>query len=335
MLRLIGKWLIGFSVSLAALGYASSAVPLEQAAALLVKASPLSVLAALGLVLIMTALRAWRWQLVVGWFGIAVSFRRSFDLVQLGNFVSQCVPGIIGGDIVRAWAAPRMACPIKEASYAIIADRAFGFVALVIVGTVAGIIFLEDIWPDIEWQLSGGALMSGVVGTLLFLVVSGALILSSRSAQDKARRLQVGLQYALQFVWRRKRHVSLLLAISILSHVIFCVMAFVLAYGLGVRGITLFALIAVLPPVMLLTMLPISLAGWGIREGAMMFALSYIGVPRGEAFAVSILIGIVTFAGALHGAFVLVHLFGQSSRTEASLQPSDPEGGLDTNKKMG
>ena len=112
-------------------------------------------------------------------------------------------------------------------------------------------------------------------------------------------------------------------------------MAFVLAYGLGVRGITLFALIAVLPPVMLLTMLPISLAGWGIREGAMMFALSYIGVPRGEAFAVSILIGIVTFAGALHGAFVLVHLFGQSSRTEASLQPSDPEGGLDTNKKMG
>lgn len=328
MLRLIGKWLIGFIVSFAALGYVSSAVPLERVTVLLVKASPSSILAALGLILLVAALRAWRWQLIVGWFGIVVTFRRSFDLVQLGNFITQCVPGTIGGDIVRAWAAPRMACPLKEATYAIVVDRIFGLVALVIVGAGAGFFFLESFRSDTSWRLPEGALILGVVCAVFFMI-SGILILFSRRVRNKVRWLKAALCYAFRVVWLRKWNVGLLLAISVLSHIVFCIMTFVLAYGLGTRNIAFFTLIAVLPPIMLITMMPISLAGWGVREGAMMFALDFIGIPRNEALAISILIGIMTFVGSLYGAFVLSYLFALSPAV--SKQSGDSKVGLDGN----
>ena len=57
----------------------------------------------------------------------------------------------------------------------------------------------------------------------------------------------------------------------------------------------------ILPVVMLLTSLPISFAGWGLREGAMIIALGVYGVPQETALALSLVYGVLHLVSALPG----------------------------------
>ena len=56
------------------------------------------------------------------------------------------------------------------------------------------------------------------------------------------------------------------------------------------------------PPIMLITMMPISIAGWGVREATMMVAFGYAGLAQTDGTVVSILFGAVYFIlGAIGG----------------------------------
>jgi len=56
-----------------------------------------------------------------------------------------------------------------------------------------------------------------------------------------------------------------------------------------------------MPPVMLVTTLPISIAGWGVREGAMVAAFAMVGVQADDALALSFLFGVTSIIFALPG----------------------------------
>src|SRR5439155_16336779 len=57
-----------------------------------------------------------------------------------------------------------------------------------------------------------------------------------------------------------------------------------------------------IPPIMLITMMPISIAGWGVREATMMVAFGYAGLAQMDGTVVSILFGAVSFVvGAIGG----------------------------------
>ena len=75
---------------------------------------------------------------------------------------------------------------------------------------------------------------------------------------------------------------------------------FVLARGLGLE-IPLIDLIALLPPVLLVSALPISVNGWGVREAAVVGMLGFVGVPVDAALTLSVVQGLVTAASRLPG----------------------------------
>lgn len=50
-----------------------------------------------------------------------------------------------------------------------------------------------------------------------------------------------------------------------------------------------------IPPIMLITMMPISIAGWGVREATLMVAFGYAGLAQADGTVVSILFGAVSF----------------------------------------
>ncbi len=57
-----------------------------------------------------------------------------------------------------------------------------------------------------------------------------------------------------------------------------------------------------IPPIMLITMLPISIAGWGVREATMMVAFGYAGLAQTDGTVVSLLFGASSFVvGAIGG----------------------------------
>ena len=61
-----------------------------------------------------------------------------------------------------------------------------------------------------------------------------------------------------------------------------------------------------IPPIMLITMMPISIAGWGVREATMMVAFGYAGLAQTDGTVVSILFGAVYFIVGAAGGLVWI-----------------------------
>jgi uncharacterized membrane protein YbhN (UPF0104 family) len=62
--------------------------------------------------------------------------------------------------------------------------------------------------------------------------------------------------------------------------------------------------------------LPISIAGWGVRETAMVSAFSFVGIPDASTLVLSILFGIVTMLTALPGGLVFLTAGGRKMEQE-------------------
>jgi uncharacterized membrane protein YbhN (UPF0104 family) len=89
---------------------------------------------------------------------------------------------------------------------------------------------------------------------------------------------------------------------GVLIHLASITLVFVLGRAVGVPLGFLDCLLLV-PPALLLTALPVSLAGWGVREGALAGGFALIGVPPSEIVAVSILYGLTgPLLGLIYGA---------------------------------
>jgi hypothetical protein len=59
-----------------------------------------------------------------------------------------------------------------------------------------------------------------------------------------------------------------------------------------------------IPPVMLITTLPVSIAGWGVRETALVLAFGYAGLSQADGLIVSLLLGALMVAIGIAGGIV-------------------------------
>ena len=73
----------------------------------------------------------------------------------------------------------------------------------------------------------------------------------------------------------------------------------------------LLTFLIIVPPVILLTLIPLSLAGWGIREGAMIGFFTLLGADKVTVLAMSIVYGLVLIIASLPG--LIVYLKGRYS----------------------
>ena len=91
----------------------------------------------------------------------------------------------------------------------------------------------------------------------------------------------------------------------------------------SVSATTSFALLVFLvPPVILIATVPISIAGWGVREGSMIVAFGYAGLPQSDGLVVSVLIGLTFFAIGAIGGIVWIVSNGRRSATAVAASPS-------------
>ena len=73
------------------------------------------------------------------------------------------------------------------------------------------------------------------------------------------------------------------------------------ALQLSLRPLEIFLL---LPLVLLMSLLPVSIAGWGVRETAMVGALSFVAVAETDALLLSVLFGLIVMVIGLPGGFL-------------------------------
>ncbi|MGB1547707.1 MAG: lysylphosphatidylglycerol synthase transmembrane domain-containing protein [Alphaproteobacteria bacterium] len=242
-----------------------------------------------------------RWSAILAGIGIDLRLREVFRMVLIGLFFNQALPSTIGGDAVRAWQIHRTAnASVGLALRSVILDRLAG---------LAGLLLLVALVLPFLFQITESPLAHGAILGLTAAAAAGLGVVLAFDrlplgflrgrVHEALLRLASDARKAL-FASRRA---PLVLGLSILIHLLSALAVFGLARGLGI-ALGVVECLVLVPPVILLMLLPISLAGWGVREGAMIAALGFVNVPAGEALLLSIAFGLAVLLTNLPGGGV-------------------------------
>ena len=250
---------------------------------------------------------ALRWQRIVHHcntpdeppFAIGDAFRYNF----VAAFFNQTLPSTVGGDAVRTWLLARDNGGWRSATYSVLIDRMVGVLVLAIL-----VIFC------LPWSF---ALISDIAGRIALLIVGfgsvGACFIFLALGFVRWRWLDrwwltrqlAAAALTAGGLFSAASSGPLTIAYSLLIHVLSATAAWCLAKAVAAPLDWSQALLLVLP-VLLIATIPLSIAGWGTRETAMVLAFGYAGLPESDGLIVSVLLGIAMFAAGLVGGVVWI-----------------------------
>lgn len=245
-----------------------------------------------------TAIAAYRWQLIMRNLGFGQMFLFYWDSYFKGMFFNQGLPTSIGGDAIRVLDVARRGFRKRDALVGVAIDRITGMGALLLLALVA-ILVDPDLLPlrvyrAIQWL--------SAVGVLGFC---GLYVLGQWPWLDRAPRLAVVKTVSDRLRLAVSRQRSLLLLSSLLVPLFAMLAFFATGQALGLRY-DLLTYMAVVPPALVLTVIPISIAGWGVREGALIGLFSLIGADRTVVLMMSVVYGILLILVSLPGLVVFL-----------------------------
>jgi uncharacterized membrane protein YbhN (UPF0104 family) len=244
-----------------------------------------------------------RWREISAECGAPLETRQAMRFNVIGTFFNQTLPSSIGGDAVRLWLVARNGAGWRAATYSIFVDRAIGLIALAII-IVASLPWSYNLITDPHGR---SALLlvdlAALAGGLGFLVL-GVLPWPWLKRWWATHHIHACAVIANRVIFSRDRGPKVAV-LSVLVHVLAVVIAWCVVQSIA-APVLFGQIFQLVPPVMLITMLPISIAGWGVREATMGLAFGYAGLMANEGVNVSLLFGAVSFIVGIFGGLVWI-----------------------------
>ena len=213
-----------------------------------------------------------------------------------------CLPlGTVGGDVARVLLARKFALSVKQLVLSVLVDRVITVGALIILAVVA----LPSIAHPLAvtaWFGSAVILVSGVAG---FLLLQPIVRMLGRWRDQRFIYLVLRTAEELRYLIHRGGLIGLVWAL--LSASCSALAAYCIARSLSIQ-IGLIEMIAISSIVTLVVALPISLAGWGVREVSFVALLGLLGVDRETALLLSVEFGIIVTLMSLPGGVIWLTL---------------------------
>jgi glycosyltransferase 2 family protein len=290
--------------------------------------SPYAIFAAAIAVLAVALAAAARLVLVVAGFGRRFGLSDSFRVTLESMFFSQTFISFLGGDALRIWRIRRLGLPLAKASSAVILDR--------LIGTLVNHAF---VLASLPWFLSSNAgdpvkailvvlAAAGVAGFALLVWLGYARgrigILALLPARIRASAVAAFIIEAATLgrdLLSARRRLAWICALSALMTVTNMLTFALILSGMGVALPLALGCALLVPAIMEIAMLPISLAGWGLREGAAVVAFGALGLPADQALGASIAFGLTLAAVSMLGG--ILWLVDRREMTKISLDVSE------------
>ncbi len=290
---------IKIAVSIALLVLALRKVDFSDVAARIDLATLWWLILAVVAVVLQVFFGAMRWRGIAHVCGASLTIGHAFRLNMIAAFFNQALPSSVGGDAMRVWFVGRSGAGWRAAGYSVLIDRAIGLavLALLIAASLPwSLRLIADPQGRAALLLTDAAAIAGGIGFLVlgFLrwrwLARWQIVQHAQACSEIAGRLIVS-----------RIHGPSLVVLSLLVNVLNAVIAWAVIRSIG-ADVSFAQLFLLIPPVMLVTTMPISIAGWGVREATMALAFGYAALRPEDGVAASLLFGIVNFvAGALGG----------------------------------
>jgi uncharacterized protein (TIRG00374 family) len=297
-------------------------IGLQETLEKLFQVHPAYLLAALVAALLGVVVRAYRWKVLLSALEVEVPLGQLTALYFIGFLFTNVLPTGFGGDPIRMYELSRYTHRTAESAGTVLADRFFGLIVLQAMAVVA----LAFSYQLVElWMIAFTVLL--FVGSL----VAVWLLLNRRLWQSLGEHLKplasLGqkqgsvLSPALSKVegkveglkqFYESLHgynvaaVGKTLGVSLVFNILLITMNYLLGLSLGDR-VSIWYYFLFVPITSIVTILPVSFAGLGVREGAYVLLFTQAGMPREAALSLSLLVYVVSiFAPGLIGGIIYI-----------------------------
>ncbi|MBM4118156.1 flippase-like domain-containing protein [bacterium] len=302
--------LLKLALTVALVAFLLARISPGAALALVGRARLAPLAAALAIFALSVVLGAWQWGRFLAALGIRLRPGELTQLYWVGLFFNNFMPGSVGGDLVKVLDLSRRARDPVAASAATLADRLTGLSALAALAMLAA----AGLWADPALRpLARGILIGGT----LFLLLGALFYLDPllRLLYRLGERLSLwpagGLRArAIEQLRRLRRQRALLLRLFALSLLVqglrVAVHYFVGLALLGMAGPELPAYFLAVPPLAFALTLPLTLGGFGLREGLALPLFAPLGVSGEAAVAIELLAYLAMLAVSLVGGLLFL-----------------------------
>ena len=287
--------------------------------------TPGTLVAAVGIGLLTTGLSAWRWTLVAGALGLRLPLRGAVADYYQALFLNGVLPAGVLGDVDRAVRHGRAVGDLATATKVVVLERTAGQLVLVAAGVAA---LVANPWV-LPWSVrtipssgrpTSGSLVAGLIAGsiagLIAIVVIRRVVRRRRPGRPSVWR---GWAADARRGLFGAGHGAGIFAASGLA-----LLGYLATFVLAARASGATAPLRQLVPVMLVALLamslPLSIGGWGAREGATVWGFAATGLDAAQGLTIALVYGLCVFVASLPGAVVLV---GRSTaRARADRDPT-------------
>ncbi len=308
----VALFAIKVAASVGLLWLATRGIDFGAAFASVDSVDPLRLLLAPATMMAATTVNAFRWRRLMVAHVAPLSLRQATALLFVTQFFNSGLPSTLGGDAARIVYAVRQGAPAPNVLTATVLDRFAGYSSVILYA--AAVVLFQP------FGLIFPAVWSAVLLLLALAVPGGLLVLylvnliprpdawidpSSRGLRSRASRLLA----PLLGVRIKLRAVLFAIVASVPIVVLVGITLFLLnAATCGCDDLDLSRAIAIAGPLVLAVSIPISMAGWGVREVVMIGLYGLMGLPPEQALVTSVLFGVVVFVAGLPGLIIWLGL---------------------------
>lgn len=304
------RFVLQLAVSGGLIAYLLWKVDIGETADQLASSNVLYVVAAAVIYVATLVPMAWRWRVLLVSKGIHEPFAWLTKMYLIGYAASQVLPTGVGGDALRIVEHARRRRTAKgEVAGAVLMERVVGSAALLFVAAI-GLALAVGRYDNI------GLVLWIEIPCVVALVIAGLLLYSRRTNAFLQKHVfprgaALRLQRPLSVVWtalhgyrwqRRALATAFITTVSVQGVRAFAIWLCGEAVGIGVSPLVY---IILGPLLFLVTMVPVTVNGLGVRESFFVLFLGRFGVSPDAAFAVGFLFFAVTIASALPGGLIL------------------------------
>lgn len=229
-----------------------------------------------------------RWRVFISSSEIKISELFSFYLI--GSFFNTVLPGIISGDVVKILIV-KDKINLKEAIFSVFMDRYIGFAALVLIGFISFVVFYNRLPKNwIIWSVPLAFFSFILISVLLYRLVNFRFLKDFKVFLVSLRKNQIFKAFFLSLI------VQLCVILSV----------YMIAVCVDVK-LSIFKIFIFLPVIVLITTLPISISGIGLREWCFIIFFSS-SISDQQAVAVSFVWFVSVVFASLVGGFEYLRL---------------------------
>jgi uncharacterized membrane protein YbhN (UPF0104 family) len=300
--RLAATWWIRALVTVGLLALVASRVDFGDASKRLSGGSWGWLAAAVVVLFASFLVAAARWHILLRAASVDVSLADACRAYLIGVFSTNFLPSQVGGDATRAWIAGSPGNRVRAATTVVI-DRASGLACLILIAWAACLADSGGVPQALMLALVAATVVGLAAGLAAVAAFRGNRRIGSwfperAGAWAGEARLAARETVRWPVLWR-----TVLLGIAFQALVVPSI--WLVARGLAI-DLPLVIIAITLPPVLILAALPISIGGFGVREGSYVVLLAHVGVNATEATLLSVMAGVTFALATLPGGLLLL-----------------------------